>query len=103
MQTINDLLPGQSFYFPNNKSEIFNLGTGNGYTVLEAIHAFEKVSGVKLNYTIGPRRVGDVVAIYANNNKAKSELGWHPENTLEQMMDSAWKWELKLKENKTVN
>ena len=84
----------------NNKSEIFNLGTGNGYTVLEAIHAFEKVSGVKLNYTIGPRRVGDVVAIYANNNKAKSELGWNPENTLEQMMDSAWKWELKLQENK---
>ena len=83
----------------NNKSEIFNLGTGNGYTVLEAIHAFEKVSGVKLNYTIGPRRVGDVVAIYANNNKAKSELGWNPENTLEQMMDSAWKWELKLQEN----
>jgi len=84
----------------NNKSEIFNLGTGNGYTVLEAIHAFEKVSGVKLNYSIGPRRVGDVVAIYANNNKAKSELGWNPENTLEQMMDSAWKWELRLQENK---
>ncbi len=86
----------------NNKSEIFNLGTGNGYTVLEAIHAFEKVSGVKLNYTVGPRRVGDVVAIYANNNKAKSELGWNPENTLEQMMDSSWKWELKLQENKAV-
>ncbi len=86
----------------NNKSEIFNLGTGNGYTVLEAIHAFEKVSGVKLNYSIGPRRVGDVVAIYANNNKAKSELGWNPENTLEQMMDSSWKWELKLQKNKAV-
>ena len=80
----------------NNKTEVFNLGTGNGYTVLEAIHAFEKVSGVTLNYTMGPRRGGDVVAIYANNNKAKTELGWNPEKTLEEMMDSAWKWEVKL-------
>lgn len=81
------------------KIEVFNLGTGNGFTVLEAIHAFEKVSGVKLNYTLAPRRSGDVVAIYANNNKAKVELGWNPEKTLEEMMDSAWKWELKLKAN----
>lgn len=58
------------------KSEIFNLGTGNGVSVLEAIHAFEKVSNVKLNYVIGPRRPGDVVAIYANNDFARSELGW---------------------------
>src|SRR5215216_4200982 len=53
--------------------EIFNLGTGNGVTVLEAIRSFEKISGVKLNYQIGPRRPGDIVAIYANNNKAKSK------------------------------
>ena len=77
--------------------EIFNLGTGDGYTVLEVIHAFEKASGVKLNYTKGPRRAGDVVAIYANNNKAKSELGWVPAYTLDDMMASAWKWEVKLK------
>jgi len=82
----------------SNKSEVFNLGTGNGYTVLEAINAFEKVSGVKLNYTVGPRRGGDVVAIYANNNKATSKLGWSPNKTLDEMMDSAWKWELKLKD-----
>ena len=82
------------------RSEVFNLGTGNGYTVLEVIHAFEKVSGVKLNYIIGPRRAGDVVAIYANNDKAKKALGWQPEHTLEDMMDSAWKWEVKLKEHK---
>jgi UDP-glucose 4-epimerase len=82
------------------KCEIFNLGTGTGYTVLEVIAAFEKVSGVKLNYTVGPRRPGDVVAIYANNNKAKSELGWQPRYNLEDMMDSAWKWELALKEGK---
>ncbi len=84
------------------KTEIFNLGTGDGYTVLEAIAAFEKVAGVKLNYTIGSRRSGDVVAIYANNNKAKKELGWIPQYNLETMLDTAWKWELKLKESSTA-
>jgi UDP-glucose 4-epimerase len=82
--------------------EVFNLGTGNGVTVLEAIHAFEKVSGVKLNYAIGPRRPGDIVAIYANNDKAKSRLGWDPSRTIEEMMDTAWKWELRLKEDETL-
>lgn len=77
---------------------IFNLGTGTGYTVLEVIKTFEKVSGEKLNYTIGPRRAGDVVAIYANNDKAVNELGWNPKYTLDDMMLTAWKWELKLKE-----
>lgn len=81
------------------KCEVFNLGTGNGYTVLEVISAFEKASGVKLNYTMGPRREGDVIAIYANNNKAKTQLGWIPEYTLDQMMDTAWKWELTLKKD----
>lgn len=79
-------------------SEIFNLGTGDGYTVLEVIKAFEKVSGIKLNYNIGPRRTGDVVAIFANNNKARSELGWNPQYQLDDMMHTAWQWELKLKE-----
>jgi UDP-glucose 4-epimerase len=77
--------------------EVFNLGTGNGYTVLEVIAAFEKVSGVKLNYQLAPRRGGDVIAIYANNNKAKNSLGWVPAYNLNDMMDTAWKWELKLK------
>ncbi len=77
--------------------EIFNLGTGDGFTVLEVINAFEKASGVKLNYTLGPRRGGDVVAIYANNDKAKNELGWVPAYHLDDMMASAWQWELKLK------
>jgi UDP-glucose 4-epimerase len=76
--------------------EIFNLGTGDGYTVLEVIRAFEKTSGVKLNYSLGPRREGDVVAIFANNNKAKTELGWIPSYNLDEMMASAWNWELKL-------
>ena len=81
-------------------STVFNLGTGTGYTVLEVIKTFEKVSGEKLNYTIGPRRAGDVVAIYANNDKAVKELGWNPKYTLDDMMLTAWKWELKLKEER---
>ncbi|HEX4851648.1 MAG TPA: UDP-glucose 4-epimerase GalE [Puia sp.] len=79
------------------KCEVFNLGTGQGVTVLEAIHAFEKVSGIKLNYIIGPRRPGDVVAIYANNDLAQKQLGWIPKYSLEEMMATAWKWEQKLK------
>ena len=77
--------------------EVFNLGTGNGVTVLEAIHSFEKVSDVKLNYEIGPRRAGDVIAIYANNDLAKKVLGWQPEYSLDDMMSTAWKWEQRLK------
>lgn len=79
--------------------EIFNLGTGNGVTVLEAIRSFEKVSGVKLNYSIGPRRAGDIIAIYANNDKAKKLLGWDPKYSLDEMMATAWKWEKRLKED----
>jgi len=82
--------------------DIFNLGTGNGYTVLEVIAAFEKVSGIKLNYTLGPRRPGDVIAIYANNDKAKNELNWIPVYDIEQMMATAWKWELKLKNDENL-
>src|SRR5215212_5975147 len=78
-------------------SEVFNLGTGNGVTVLEAIKAFEKVSGVKLNYEIGPRRPGDIMAIYANNDKARNVLGWEPKRSLDEMMATAWKWEQRLK------
>jgi UDP-glucose 4-epimerase len=78
--------------------EIFNLGSGNGVTVLEAITAFEKTTGQKLNYVIGPRRPGDVVSIYANNEKAVNELGWKIKYNLDDMMKTAWGWELKVKE-----
>lgn len=84
------------------RCEVFNLGTGNGVTVLEAITAFEKVSGVKLNYEIGPRRAGDVIAIYANNDLAKNVLKWNPEYTLEDMLSTAWKWEQRLKADDTI-
>ncbi|HEX4876918.1 MAG TPA: UDP-glucose 4-epimerase GalE [Chitinophagaceae bacterium] len=86
----------------NSGCEVFNLGTGNGISVLEAIHAFEKVSGVQLNYEIGPRRPGDVVAVYANNDQAKNVLGWNPLYSLEDMMSTAWKWELRLKADESV-
>lgn len=76
--------------------EIFNLGTGNGITVLEAIQAFEKVAGLRLNYEIGPRRAGDIVAIYANNNYAVEKLGWTCQYHLEDMMRTAWQWEQRL-------
>lgn len=80
------------------RCDIFNLGTGDGVTVLEAIKTFEKVSGIRLNYETGPRRAGDVVAIYANNNLALTELGWKIRYNLEDMMRTAWVWEQKIKE-----
>ena len=76
--------------------EVFNLGTGNGYTVLEVIKTFERVNEISLNYKISKRRTGDVISIFANNEKAKSILGWIPKYNLEDMMNTAWKWELKL-------
>jgi UDP-glucose 4-epimerase len=76
--------------------EVFNLGSGNGVTVLELINSFEDVSGRKLNYQIGSRRAGDVIAVYADNSKARHLLGWEAKFSLSQMMDTAWHWELKL-------
>ena len=85
--------------------EVFNLGTGNGISVLEAIQTFEAVSGTALNYEIGPRRAGDIVAIYANNEKAISKLGWKINYTIEDMMRTAWAWEkeVQLKESIAKN
>jgi UDP-glucose 4-epimerase len=87
-----------------NKSncDVFNLGTGNGVTVLEAIKAFEEVSGKKLNYKIGPHRPGDVVTIYANNNRAVKYLDWQIKYDLHEMMRTAWKWELKIKQDEEL-
>ncbi len=85
------------------KCEIYNLGSGNGVSVLEAIHAFEKVSGKSLNYKIGPRRPGDIVAIYADNSLAKEKLNWNPKYPLDEMMSTAWKWELKLHEDESLH
>jgi len=79
----------------NNKTncEVYNLGIGEGASVLEVIKAFEKVSGKKLKYKIGPRRKGDVVAIYSNYKKAKRRLKWKPTRNIEDIMRTAWAWE----------
>jgi len=79
------------------KVETFNLGTGTGSSVLEVIHAFEKVSGQKLPYKIVARREGDITSAYANTDKANSVLGWRAQSTLEEAMESAWKWEQKVR------
>ncbi len=81
-----------------NKSNfsIFNLGTGNGVSVIEAISTFEKISEIKLNYSIGPKRMGDVCSIYSDCSSAKEELGWETKFSLEDMMKTSWNWELNL-------
>jgi len=73
--------------------EIFNLGTGNGVSVLEAIKSFERVSGVKLRYKVVERRPGDIEKIWADPSLANSELGWKTLSTLDEAMKSAWDWE----------
>ena len=80
-----------------DKVETFNLGTGTGSSVLEVIHAFEKVSGQKLPYKIVARREGDITEAYANTHKANTILGWKAQSTLDEAMASAWKWEQKIR------
>ena len=77
--------------------EIFNLGTGNGVSVLEAVNAFEKATGVKLNYKIVGRRAGDIEKIWADTTFANKELGWKAEKGLEETLLSAWLWEKRLR------
>lgn len=77
--------------------EVFNLGTGNGNSVLEVINAFEESTGVKLNYRIGPRREGDVISIYSDTQKANETLDWKAKRDLKNMMVTSWEWEKTLK------
>ena len=70
--------------------KIYNLGTGNGYSVLELVNTFEKVNGVKVNYKIGERRPGDIPACYADPSKAEKELGWKAEKGIEDMCKDGW-------------
>ena len=81
----------------NCNYDVFNLGTGRGTTVLDIINSFEKASGQKLNYKLGPRRAGDVETIYADNTKAKKELNWVAKLTIHDMVSSAWKWQQNMK------
>ena len=75
------------------KFELFNLGTGKGASVLEVVEAFEKVSKVKLNYTIAERRPGDIIKVFADTTHANEELGWKAELSLEEALLPAWNWE----------
>ena len=75
--------------------EVFNLGTGTPYSVLDIIHAFEKATGVKVKYEIGPRRAGDLPKFWADSTKAQNVLGWHAERTLEDMCRDTWNWQSK--------
>ena len=77
--------------------EVFNIGTGRGSSVLEVIHAFEKVTDQKLNYKIVERRAGDVVSVYADTVKANNVLGWSAQKTMEEALASSWKWEKKVR------
>ena len=77
--------------------EIFNLGTGSGFSVLEVINSFEAVSGIKLKYEITARRSGDVPQLFASTDLAKEKLGWSAEKNLDEMISSSWKWEQNLR------
>jgi UDP-glucose 4-epimerase len=79
--------------------EIFNIGTGKATSVLQAIHAFEHATGVKLNYRVGPRRSGDVAESYANVDKAREVLGWRSQQTIDDALRDAWQWQVALQKN----
>lgn len=82
--------------------EVFNLGTGTGFSVLQMIQAFERATGIAIAYKIVDRRSGDVEAVYADTYKANHVLGWKTELSIDEMMRSAWAWEKQLqKENST--
>lgn len=72
---------------------IYNLGTGTGYSVLDVVKAFEKASGVKVPYKIGPRREGDIATCYSDPSKAYKELGWKAERGIEEMCEDSWRWQ----------
>ena len=77
------------------KTETINVGTGNGSSVLEIIHTFEKVSNQSLNWKFGPRREGDVEEIFADTSKAQELIGWNADRTIEDAIADAWNWEKK--------
>ena len=73
--------------------DIYNLGTGHGYSVLDMVHAFEKVNGVKVPYSIKPRRAGDIATCYSNPAKAEKELGWKARYGIDEMVRDSWNWQ----------
>jgi UDP-glucose 4-epimerase len=92
---VNRMIAGKT----KSDLEVFNLGTGNGFSVRQVIQSFEKVSGKKLNHKFVDRRPGDVEKVWADTSLANKELGWKAEKDLDEMMLSAWKWEQALARN----
>ena len=82
----------------SEKLEVFNIGTGKGVSTKEIVDAFEKSTGVKLNWAFAPRRAGDIEKVWANPDKANNVLGWKAETSLEDTLKSAWNWQVKLRE-----
>jgi UDP-glucose 4-epimerase len=89
---INRLINGEH----KESFEVFNIGTGNGFSVLEVIHAFEKANGIPVPHKIGPRRAGDIVQVWAETTKVENVLGWKAKRNLETMLKDAWNWQTKL-------
>ena len=83
------------YLLKSSSKDIFNIGTGSGLSVLQIIKAFEKANGINLNYSIGPRRNGDVEEIYSDNNKVAKYLEWFSEISIKEAMIDAWRWEKK--------
>lgn len=86
------------FTSESRKYDVFNIGTGKGFSVLEILNAFRTTTGVEVKTVIGPRRAGDTIAVYADNCKALHELGWSPKYGLTEMIRSAWAWEQTLQQ-----
>lgn len=78
---------------PGSGVSIYNLGTGNGYSVLDVLHAYEKACGKTLPYQIKPRRAGDIATCYCDASKAKNELGWVAEKGIDEMCADSWRWQ----------
>ena len=83
----------------NNNKSVFNIGTGRGLSVIEIVRRFEKINKLKLNIEHGPRRHGDVAEIYSDTKKSKSILNWKAKKSVDEALESAWKWELKRASN----
>ncbi|MCK6694967.1 MAG: UDP-glucose 4-epimerase GalE [Thermoanaerobaculia bacterium] len=81
---------------PGSHYDVFNIGTGLGHSVLELVRTFENLSGRRLNYRIGPRRAGDITAVYADATKAWEQLGWSAKRSLREALEDAWRWQQQL-------
>ena len=93
MDVANAHLKAVEYVVENKGLEVFNIGTGTPYSVLELIKTFERVNGVKVNYEIGPRRDGELPEVWANVDKAAKVLGWRANRSLEDMCRDAWNWQ----------